>query len=107
MNHTKKITLALLTVSLTTIFSISYVHAQTVSQQQTPTVNYGTSIDTTDYFGQASKIFDEEQRISSAADNLQLQITNLKASNSANNVTINAMITSLQNQLEADRNQIT
>jgi hypothetical protein len=65
-----------------------------------------TPIDTTDYFGQALKVFNERQKISLEAAGLQQQIDDLKASSTTDTSTINTRIASLQQQLDADNAQM-
>lgn len=65
-----------------------------------------TPIDTTDYFGPALKIFNQQQKISLEASGLQQQIADLNASSTANTSVINSRIVLLKQQLDADNKQI-
>ncbi|MGI0062787.1 MAG: hypothetical protein ACREBA_10085, partial [Nitrosotalea sp.] len=89
-----------------TMFSVLIASVLIISISETHSAFADTPIDTTDYFGQALKIFDDQQKISAEASGLQQQIADQKASSTADTSTINSRIVSLQQQLDADNKQI-
>lgn len=89
-----------------TMFSVLVASVMVISISETHSAFADTPIDTTDYFGQALKIFNQQQKIKSEATSFQHQIDDLKTSNVANTDTINSRIVSLQAQLDADKTQI-
>lgn len=64
-----------------------------------------TPIDTTDYFGQALKIFNDQQKLVNEVKGFEQQISNLQLSNS-NTPTIASKISDLQKQVDVDNKQI-
>jgi hypothetical protein len=89
-----------------TMFSVLIASVLMISLSETHNAFADTPVDTTDYFGQALKIFDEKQKISTEASGLQQQIDDLKASSTVGTSTINSRIVSLQQQLDVDDTQI-
>src|SRR5947209_2036464 len=89
-----------------TMFSVLIASVLMLSISGTHNALADTPIDTTDYFGQALKIFNQQQKTSSEAASLQQQIEDLKASSTADTATIKLRIASLQAQLDQDNKQI-
>jgi hypothetical protein len=89
-----------------TMFSVLIASVLIISISETHSAFADTPIDTTDYFGQALKIFNQQQKISIEVSGFQQQIADLQASSTVDTSTINSRIVSLQTQLDADNKQI-
>lgn len=87
------------------MFSVLMTSVLMISLSETHSAFADTPIDTTDYYGQALKIFNDQQKLVNEVKGFEQQISDLQLSN-ANTPTITSKISDLQKQVDVDNQQI-